>query len=402
MWGARWALGLLAACAVNFANANEIKLTIYGLVDTGFGYLKVSRDRVAEVSGLSNSQFGMASGVQSGSRWGFRGTEQLGQGWQASFVLEGGLDSLTGQPSQGGRMFGRRSTIGITNAQYFDLQLGRQTNISTNYFGSIDPMNLNFGQSNMGASFGSVNTVRYDNLVQIQTPHWHGLQLGIGYSFNTGQTGLYQSADGPIVAPISSYFGSNANMRALTIGVQYTKGPWDIAASYDRAFAADRIPSPLGASVKNLDQTTPTAWVLGASYDFGAVRIAGAYGRTYDGAFIGSGPGNSLSNTGLATETGGAGISFTPGFDSESFLLGFAMPVGTQGNLFMVSWQAQRPKSQLAQSPYFATQSIYSAAYTYYLSKQTNFYFWASYGENFQMMKTATSSAVGIGIRHLF
>jgi len=68
---------------------------------------------------------------------------------------------------------------------------GRQTTISTNYMANIDPLYLSYGQANMGASFGSVNTVRYDSLVQYETPKWSGLQAGIGYSFNTGTSGLY-------------------------------------------------------------------------------------------------------------------------------------------------------------------------------------------------------------------
>lgn len=381
----------------------ELNVTIFGLVDTGLSYVQVSRDAVGSVAGLNNSQLGMDSGVQSGSRWGFRGSEDLGNGWVASFVLEGGLDSTTGQAAQGGRMFGRRSTIGITNARYFDLQLGRQTNISTNYFGFVDPMNLNFGQANMGASFGSVNTVRYDNLVQIQTPSLGGLQFGVGYSFNTGQSGLYETSGGPTVYPRSSYFGTNANMRALTAAVQFNKGPWDVAISYDRVFSAGIIPNLSGSGTQaSPDQATPTAWIVGVSYDFDVIRVAGAYGKTYDGAFSGSGPGNSLSGTGLATVTGGAGINFTPGFDSQSAVFGMAMPIGGDGNLLMMSWQMQQPQGQLAQSEYFATQNIVGLAYTHYLSKQTNLYFWASYGDNFQMRKSAKSSVVGAGVRHLF
>ena len=394
------AFASFALCGVSSAETQPI--TLYGVIDTGISYVHVARDRVLAVPGVDASQFGMDSGVQSGSRWGLRGVESIGDGWSVSFVLEAGVNSLNGDREQGGRLFGRQSTIALNNPARLYLQMGRQTNLATNYFDEIDPFEESFGQANMGASFGSVNTVRYDNLVIAQTPVWRGLQLGLGYSFNTGQSALYSSSTGPVIAPASTYFGTNANMRALTAGVQFNHGPWDIAASYDRVFAAGQIPDPVSGSRPNQDQVTPTAWVIGLSYDFGVVRVSGAYGQTYDGAFIGNGPGNGLSGTGLDTETAGAGVGFIPGFDSQSALIGFVMPMGGIDDHLMISWQMQQPQGALGDNPYFATQNIIGAAYTYHLSKRTNFYFWGSYGDNFQMMKTARSSVVGAGIRHLF
>jgi GBP family porin len=401
----RWVLGVGGAVlAVSAAVAQpSSSIRIYGIIDTGLAYAHVSRDASPGLTALSGNQVGMASGVQSGSRWGLRVTETLAQGWVVRAVLEGGLDSATGQTAQGGRGFGRQATLAIAQDDYFDLQFGRQLTVSTLYLVPIDPLNLNFGQANMGASFGWVNTVRYDNLVQLQTGIWNGFRAGIGYSFNTGQTALYETQDLTQKVPATNFFGSTANMRALTAALQYNEGPWDVALTYDRVFGADQLPSTSGTgAVANPDRASPWAWLIGASYDFGAARVAGAFGQSYDGAFMGQAPGHSIGETGLQTITEGQGMRLTPGFDAQSAVLGVALPVAGPDHQLMVSWQMMQPKGRLKSDGRYATQHIVGAAYTYALSTQTNLYVWGSWGTNFQMIRSAKSGVVGTGVRHLF
>ena len=65
-------------------------LTLYGLLDGGFNH----------VSGLKNGSFnGIASGIMEGSRFGLRGTEDLGGGYKAIFTLENRLELDTGSVS---------------------------------------------------------------------------------------------------------------------------------------------------------------------------------------------------------------------------------------------------------------------------------------------------------------
>lgn len=378
-------------------------VVLYGVVDTGIGYSHVSRDAVGDLPALSASQLAMNSGVQSGSRWGLRGTEDMGDGWGVSFVLESGLNSANGEPGQGGRAFGRQSTLGLSHERFGQLVFGRQSTITTNYFAAIDPMGESFGQANMGASFGTVNTVRYDNLAQFQSPNWAGLQVGVGYSFNTGTSGLYGYGTEAESVPSTSFYGTTSNMRALTAAARYTRGALNVVASYDRAFAAGLVPDTAGTgSQPNTDGGTPTAWIVGATYNFKVIELAAAFGKTYDGAFSGNGPGSGWGGSGLSSFTGGAGVLFDAGYDSQATLLGFTVPMGDGGNELMVSWQTKKPQGRLASDSMFATQSTVGVAYTHGLSKRTNLYFWASYGNNFQMISTAKSSVVGTGLRYLF
>ncbi|MCH5824209.1 porin, partial [Salmonella enterica] len=72
------------------------------------------------------SRIGMINGVQSGSRWGLRGSEDLGDGLRAMFTVESGFDSGNGT-SQQGRLFNRQATIGLANDSWGSLEFGRQT-----------------------------------------------------------------------------------------------------------------------------------------------------------------------------------------------------------------------------------------------------------------------------------
>ena len=88
----------------------------------------------------------MINGVQNGSRWGLRGSEDLGDGLRAVFTLESGFDSGNGKPGQSSRLFGRQATIGLASDSWGQLDFGRQTNIASKYFGSIDPFGAGFAK----------------------------------------------------------------------------------------------------------------------------------------------------------------------------------------------------------------------------------------------------------------
>src|SRR5699024_5358183 len=162
--------------AVGFAGVAqaETSVTLYGIIDTGIGYNRVKAD------GFKETKTGMINGTQSGSRWGLKGSEDLGNGLRAVFQLESGFDSQTGAQAQGGRLFGRQATLGLASDAWGQLDLGRQTNIASKYLpGIVDPFGGGFTQANMGSSFSPANTLRLDNMVMYQTPNFSGFQFGV-------------------------------------------------------------------------------------------------------------------------------------------------------------------------------------------------------------------------------
>eukprot|EP01040_Poterioochromonas_malhamensis_P026971 gene26971-34042_t len=99
------ALSLLSAFGVASAQSS---VTMYGVVDAGITY-----DNGPSAGTVTK----LESGIESGSRLGFRGTEDLGSGLKALFVLEQGFDIDTGRSGQGGRLFGRQAWVGL-NSEY--------------------------------------------------------------------------------------------------------------------------------------------------------------------------------------------------------------------------------------------------------------------------------------------
>ena len=118
----RVAAALTCALAAAAAQA-QTSVQIYGVVDTSISYL-TNVDAAGHAVTKMNSVTGELP-----SRIGFRGTEDLGHGLQAFFVLENGLSLDTGMTGQGGRLFGRAANVGLKGA-WGTLTLGRQQNMT--------------------------------------------------------------------------------------------------------------------------------------------------------------------------------------------------------------------------------------------------------------------------------
>lgn len=362
----------------------ETSVTLYGLIDTGVGFQRIKGN-----DGYKESKVGMSNGVSSGSRWGLRGAEDLGDGLSAVFTLESGFNSANGQSGQSSRLFGRQATVGLKGDSWGLLEFGRQTNIASKYLGAIDPFGASYGQANVGAAFGAANTVRHDNMVMYQTPSFSGFQFGLGYSFSADDTKdgrINQSTGRPTTSQVG--FRTAENTRAITAGLRYVNGPLNVALTYDQLNMANQ----LGTDEK------PKQWIIGGSYDFEVIKLALAYGQTRDGWFTGqslnafgsgSPEGKSLSSNAVAKD-----------FKSNSYLVGLSAPVGGAGNV-LFSWQrADANNTSLTGGD--DTMNIYSLGYTYNLSKRTNLYALGSYATNFAFIDDLKSTVGMVGVRHRF
>ncbi|AHV91363.1 porin [Bordetella holmesii] len=382
---------LAAALLAGFAGVAqaETSVTLYGIIDTGIGYNKLKG------SNYDSSRVGMINGVQNGSRWGLRGTEDLGDGLQAVFQLESGFDSGNGQSGQGSRLFGRQATIGLQSNSWGRLDFGRQTNIASKYFGSIDPFGAGFGQANIGVGLSSANTVRYDNMVMYQTPSFSGFQFGVGYSFSADDTktdkdGFVNGVYTKNGAPGQTGFATADNTRAITTGLRYTNGPLNVALSYDQLNASNKLPNAQ-------TNATPRAYAIGGSYDFEVVKLALAYGRTTDGWFTGQALPSGSTLFGFTSNV------FADGFKANSYMVGLSAPIGGASNVFG-SWQMVDPSNNKLTNVKGAdeTMNVFSLGYTYDLSKRTNLYAYASYAKDYAFIDGVKSTAVGVGLRHRF
>ncbi|BCY20216.1 outer membrane porin [Bordetella pertussis] len=256
---------LAVALATGFAGAAQAadSVTLYGLIDAGLGYEQV------KFKGQSQSRIGAVQGVSSGSRFGLRGSEDLGDGLRAVFNLEAGFGPLNGNSLQSGRLFGRQATVGLDSDAWGRLEFGRQTNLASKFFGSIDPFSVSYNSANMGTTFSAANTMRLDNMVLYQTPSLDGFKFGVGYSFSADDT-----------LDDDSNFATAGNNRVLTTGLQYLNGPVNLALTYDRFNPNDDRAG--GKSDARVQQ-----YAIGGAYDFEVVKLAAAFGQTRDGWFVG-------------------------------------------------------------------------------------------------------------------
>src|SRR6266446_508975 len=113
------ALGLVALGA-----HAQSSVTLYGIVDAGIGY-QSSQTSLGSTTG-GHSVVKVINGVWAGSRFGLKGTEDLGGGTKAIFQLEEGFNSATGAQSVNGLMFNRQAYVGVSNDRYGSLTAGRQ------------------------------------------------------------------------------------------------------------------------------------------------------------------------------------------------------------------------------------------------------------------------------------
>ncbi|MBV7486812.1 porin [Bordetella sp. BOR01] len=364
---------LTAALLASFAGGAqaETSVTLYGLIDTGIGYNKV------DGPGYDGSRIGMINGFQSGSRWGLRGTEDLGDGLRAIFQLESGFDSGNGNRFQGGRLFGRQATIGLANDSWGILEFGRQTNMASKYLPDIDPFYTSFLQANMGVGASAGNTTRWDNMVMYRTPSVSGFEFGVGYSFsvddnNGDQTG-FRTAD---------------NTRGITAGLRYLNGPLNITLTYDQLNGSNS-----SATVDT--DATPRQYTVGLAYDFSVVKLAASYARTTDGWFTGE---DLPAGTPFSNELGTN--RFVDGFRANAYMVGGTVPIGGASSVF-ASWQRIDPSNDRLTGD-DATTNIWSLGYTYDLSKRTDMYVFGSYAKDYAFIDDLKSTSGGIGLRHRF
>ena len=249
-------LGALAGSA--FAG----DVTLYGVVDTGLMYQRSDSD----LSGKDSvNNFSMESGIAAASRFGLKGSEDLGDGWKIGFVLENGFDSDTGTLSsysgERNRIFGREATLNITSP-YGTIGMGRMGALNSGngtygIAGNFSP----FGTTYKGAGEGNFLLAtggRFDNTVVYKTPEFYGFNVYAQYSF-----GVDGNSDG-----VENKASSD---RYLALGATFKSGPAAVALVVD-SYNFNSSENRLGK-----DDDDSIGVTLGGSYDFEVVKVyAGA------------------------------------------------------------------------------------------------------------------------------
>lgn len=191
------ALALAGISAVSFAQSSSV---VYGIVDMG-----VSRNFGTGITGVD-------SGLQSGSRIGFRGTEDLGGGVSAIYALEAGFQADTGDfdTRYGKGLFNRQAYVGLSSQSMGTVKLGRQLAPIYNALYDVDPFQVGLAGSatrlmNDGGRSVS-NTIDYSSSIGPLTGE-------VAYSFGEKSTSI---SDGRTIGAYTS-----ANLGLLSLHAAY-------------------------------------------------------------------------------------------------------------------------------------------------------------------------------------
>ncbi len=168
----------LAAVAVLGAFAGSAlaaDVTLYGRVDLGVGYQHIDEN------GTKTDNWGLESGQASGSRWGIKGTEDLGNGMTVGFQLEGGFTADDGVQGQNGGVFSRESRLFLAT-DYGTFHAGRFGGLdsgsgSLDLFGALTVSGTGYA-TNLN-DFGRVakTSGRLDNSIAYTSPKFAGIQV---------------------------------------------------------------------------------------------------------------------------------------------------------------------------------------------------------------------------------
>lgn len=253
------ALAVLAASSAAMAQSS---VTLYGVADVFLGSTKV------ETAGAGQRQTVVNSAGVNGSRWGMKGTEDLGGGLNAVFQLESGFNIDTGSSAQDGRLFGRQAYVGLQGG-FGKVAVGRQYTAYDDVHGAT---NMNYDAATFNAATGgakggvSANGMadyasRADNAVSYTSPNFGGFSGSVVYSFGENKN----------LAPNTGDATDNASFA-----LKYANGP--VMVGY--AFQQEKQTVLLGAS-----QDKNKYNLIGASYDFGVVKLLGSYNQAKNDTF---------------------------------------------------------------------------------------------------------------------
>lgn len=232
-------------------------LSLYGLLDTGVEYLNHSGPNNSSLVRMPNITGSLPS------RFGLRGTEDLGDGIKASFVLESGMTLDSGALNYGGRLFGRQAYVALGNA-WGILSLGRQYNMTFYALLDVDILGPNnYAMSNLDTylpNTRSDNTVGYLGKAG-------GLSYGATYSFG-------RDAAGPAGPQATNCAGESAAdssaCRQVTTMAKFDSAAFGVAGSYDRMHGGADALFGLNSS-----KFTDTRSTLGAYIKAGTIKVAG-------------------------------------------------------------------------------------------------------------------------------
>lgn len=225
--------GVAFACMLNLAHAQSA-VTLYGIVDNGIEYRNTTGGSVVRA----------VSGGLFASRYGLKGSEDIGGGLAINFQLEQGFSGVTGAAANAAAAFNRQAWVGVSGA-FGEARIGLQNTPQYIFMNpELDPVAV----MSIGSPMNSFNslTIRENNAISYFTPTLYGVTAQFMVAMRDSTT-----------KPVNGIQFYNAAVR-------YVNGPFRLAAGYEQAANAT------GTSILKL-------FNAGGSITIGAARFYLAY-----------------------------------------------------------------------------------------------------------------------------
>lgn len=324
----------LAALTAMAGSALAADVTLYGRIDNG---LYLTKSKAKDTTSLS-----MESGIAGASRWGIKGTEDLGNGYKVGFVLESGIKTDTGM-GDSKRLFDRDSYLSV-GTPFGDFRLGRSGALGGGVSGGIFAGNASpFGVVYKDAQSTKVFAVetRVDNMVRYDTPKFAGLKFMAQYS---------NGMDG------DDAVNSSQKDRYAAIGASYEIGGLKLFAVADKVLWNDKKDGAKGRKDTN-------AYKIAAQYQVAdTVTLYGGYQYADNAQKIGVVTAKALK---------------IKGADTHAATLGSRIKLGGGDLNLAVGYVTGDEKVDSVKHKVNAWQA--AIGYTYHISKRTHVYAAAAY-----------------------
>ncbi|WP_321925963.1 porin [Paraburkholderia guartelaensis] len=344
-------LALLATCGAAHAQSS---VTLYGAADAALLY---TNKTLGANGANTGSQFSVVDSGLNSSRFGMRGSEDLGGGLRANFDLESGINVANGGLNDSnGNFFGRQAWISLAG-RFGEVKAGLQYSPFLYAIDESDPRGF--------SDFGSGAITYVDNVIAT------GLFNSNAVSYTSPELAGFTARAMLALGGVAGDFQAG---RQYSFGLKYEHGGLAINAAMYDGNSGGAQPTPVPSDIEFLGRT------LGVSYTFGSITAKASF-TNYKVA-------GSFNNNVIA---GGLNYSVTP-----------ALTVN--GGVW---WSSDRNQT--------SNNSVLGAiGAQYYLSKATALYAQAAIVHNNGKMDTGlaingalygvegTTLGANVGIRHFF
>ena len=432
-------LGMLFATNAAFAqSAGTNSVEVYGVIDAAVGHVEYSLSAdsnfpatvnpvSASKTTVNNAVTGLFNGGIQDSRWGIRGSEDLGGGMKAFFTLESGFNinsgalnnatqslasnakasTVSANSSLDGQLFSRQAFVGLSDSTLGSIALGRNYAPFYDIAVGYDPVQdaqlfspLGFSGT-IGGGGGVSEDTRIDNSVK--------------YKNKFGDVNV------SLLYKLGGVAGNSSAQSGFAGQIGYEAGPLGIQVAYEQFTDALKTGNPSAAAPGDIGVTDydTTSWMVAGKYAFGDLTIRGGY-ETYTL----KAPSDSIASMGVTSLYGyqidpTKAVTFA-GADQKTdiWFIGGDFNFTPALNL-AVGFYDQNPKQCDDYVPTSATNSTpktgqatgniysYSALLDYHFTKRTDVYAGVMYsqykGDNYPSIAYNSSNYItAIGLRTKF